>query len=190
MLRRIIYTYIYTYTYSHTYSYTHTHIHNIYIYIYALWFVISWQLKHRHIVHCFTWCVVWKLHCRTCNEIKFSNYWFELSHNVAESTKNICCVKGEGAVDHNRVTRRLKTFRSGCKKFEDQARWSRPKSVDSEVGLEAKEANPASSTGRVSGKLDILQSRVVGHRHDHSKSIRRCRILQNFWHLLPFYWWV
>ena len=30
-------------------------------------------------------------------------YEFELGHNTVESTKNICCMKGEGVVDHTRV---------------------------------------------------------------------------------------
>ena len=35
-------------------------------------------------------------------------YEFELGNNRAETTKSICCVKGEGAVDHSTVIRRLK----------------------------------------------------------------------------------
>ena len=35
-------------------------------------------------------------------------YELELGQSTAEATKSICCVKGEGAVDHNAVTSLLK----------------------------------------------------------------------------------
>ena len=37
----------------------------------------------------------------------FMLYKFELAHNAAEATKNICCVKGEDAADHSTLTRRF-----------------------------------------------------------------------------------
>ena len=43
-------------------------------------------------------------------------YKFELDHNtVVETTKNICYIKGEGAIDHSTVTRWFKKFFLGCK---------------------------------------------------------------------------
>ena len=39
-------------------------------------------------------------------------YKFELSHEDIETTKNICCIKGEDTVDHNEVILRLKKFHS------------------------------------------------------------------------------
>ena len=33
---------------------------------------------------------------------------FELDHNTVKTIKNICCVKGEGAIDPNIVTKWLK----------------------------------------------------------------------------------
>ena len=48
-------------------------------------------------------------------------YEFELGHNTTEATKNIYCVKGESAVDHNTVNRWFKKFCSGCKNLDDQA---------------------------------------------------------------------
>ena len=42
-------------------------------------------------------------------------YESELSHNAAEATKNICGAEDEGVVDHSRVIRWLKIFRSRCK---------------------------------------------------------------------------
>ena len=32
-------------------------------------------------------------------------YKFELGHKAMEATKNVCCAKDEGAVDHSTVTR-------------------------------------------------------------------------------------
>ena len=46
-------------------------------------------------------------------------YEFELDHNEAKGTKNICCVKGEGAFDHCTVTRWFKKFLSSCKNLDD-----------------------------------------------------------------------
>ena len=67
-------------------------------------------------------------------------YEFELGHNA----------RNEGAVDHSAITREFKKFGSGYKNHDDQARSGRPKIV-----LQAMEANPASSTQRVSGELSI-----------------------------------
>ena len=58
-----------------------------------------------------------------CNLIqKFILYKFQLVHNTTEMTKNICCVKGEGKVDHSTVNRGLKKFRSSSKNIDDQAK--------------------------------------------------------------------
>ena len=76
-------------------------------------------------------------------------YEFELGHNAAEVTKNICCAKGEGRVDQSTITRRSKKFYFGCKNFDDRARSDRPKTMDSEDLLQAIEANLPGSTCRV-----------------------------------------
>ena len=59
-------------------------------------------------------------------------YMFKLGYNAMEETKNICCVKCEGAVDHSSLTRWLKKF-FYHKKFDNQARIGWPKTVDSEA---------------------------------------------------------
>ena len=61
-------------------------------------------------------------------------------------TKNICCAKGEGAVDHNTVTRWFKKFHSGCKNINDQISLGKPKTMDSKALLLAIEANLTSGT--------------------------------------------
>ena len=73
-------------------------------------------------------------------------YDFQLGHYAAEATKNICFIKGEVSVGHSTVTRLFKKFRTSRKKVDDQASSGRPKSVDSEVVLQAIEANPESSS--------------------------------------------
>ena len=64
--------------------------------------------------------------------------------------KNLCCVKGEGAVNHNTVTGWLKKFCSGYKNLNDQARSGRPKTVDSETTLRGKSSK---KDAKVSGKF-------------------------------------
>ena len=69
-------------------------------------------------------------------------YEFELPHKAAETTKNICCTKYNGTVDHSRVTNQLKKFCSWCNNLDDQARPGRSKTVDSESVFQAIEAKP------------------------------------------------
>ena len=49
-----------------------------------------------------------------------------MSYNAVETTKNICCAKSKGKVDHSIVTREVKKFRTAYKNFDDQAkiRWA------------------------------------------------------------------
>ena len=82
-------------------------------------------------------------------------YKFKLSQNAVGANKDICCDKGESAVDCNRVTRWLKKFCLGCNKLDNQTKLGRPKFGDSEAVLQAIEANPVSSTQRISGNLSI-----------------------------------
>ena len=109
--------------------------------------------------------------------------------NAAETNKNICFTKGEGALDHSTVTRWFKKFRSSYKNLEDQTRSSRPKTLDSEAVLQAIEVNLASSIRRLSGELGISQSNVVRHIFMISGKASEAaelyctfqKILQNFW---------
>ena len=56
---------------------------------------------------------------------EFILYKFKLGHNAAEATKNICCVKNEGAAVDQSIVSRQKKFCSDCKYFNDQARSGR-----------------------------------------------------------------
>ena len=63
-----------------------------------------------------------------------------------EATKNICCAKGESAVNHSRVIRWFKKFCLGCKSLEEHATSGRLKNMDAEALCQAVEANMVSST--------------------------------------------
>ena len=83
---------------------------------------------HWHIVHCFTSCVIWKLHRCLCSVVEFRNLCFMNSN---------CDMVQE-------ILLRLQQLH--------QTRSGRPKTRDSKAVLLAIEANPASSTQRVSGE--------------------------------------
>ena len=111
---------------------------------------------------------------------EFMLYKFKLGHNSIETTKNITCVKGEGAVDHSIVTRWFKKFHLSCKNLDDQARSDRPKTQEPEAMLQALEANLMNSTQKASDNLGISQFTEVCHinyRLLSTFSLRECGIL-------------
>ena len=111
---------------------------------------MCWQF-----VHCFTSCVIWKPHKMQCSPIwKLRLYKLELGHNVMEATKNICA-KSDGAVDHSTVTRWFKKY---YKNLDNQSKPDKLRMWPSSFKLEA---NPASRSWTVSGKLGISQFSVV-----------------------------
>ena len=61
---------------------------------------------------------------------QFMLYAFELGHNATEATKNICCTKSEGTVDHNTVTRWLK---KNCLFYENLDNQAKSDRLDSET---------------------------------------------------------
>ena len=87
--------------------------------------------------------------------MKYNPIWelilfkFELGHNAANATKNICCAKGEGAVDHITATLWFKN--------------------ESEVKLQTIDANLVNYAWRVSGKLSTSQSSLVFQLHNLGK---------------------
>ena len=68
-------------------------------------------------------------------------YEFELRHNAAEVSKNICCVKDEGSVGHSKATRWLKKFLLGCMNLDDQLKLGSSQTADSEAVLQAIEVD-------------------------------------------------
>ena len=72
-------------------------------------------------MHALTYCVLFysvcdlktsQMNVQRSRIREIMHYKFELGRNSAEVTKNICCEKGEGAVDPSTVNRWLKNFRS------------------------------------------------------------------------------
>lgn len=70
-----------------------------------------------------------------------------------------------------------RTARDWFKKFDDgdKSRSGRPTTVDSESIREAIEANPSTSTRRLSAELDVSQTSVIRHLHALDKVNRCCR---------------
>ena len=60
---------------------------------------------------------------------------FEQGQNTMEATQDICCVKGEGTVDGNIVTRWLKKFCTGRKNLDNLVKSGGHKTMDSETAL-------------------------------------------------------
>ena len=73
-----------------------------------------------------------QMNMQCCLIWKFLLYEFKLGHNSVETTKNICCAKCEGTIDHNTVNKWLKKFHSGYKNLTDQERSGSPTSMESE----------------------------------------------------------
>ena len=64
---------------------------------------------------------------------KLMLYKFELGHNVTEPTKNICCARREGAVNHSSITRWFEKLCLVCKNFDIQTSLGRSRTVDSKA---------------------------------------------------------
>ena len=94
------------------------------------------------------------------------------------STKNICCTKGELPVDENNISRWLKKFHSSNKNLYDQVEPPQKKNGF----LDCVPSHRSNSI-----ELSISQSSLVNYLHNLSKNIRNCQIvphvttiLQNF----------
>ena len=143
------------------------------IFWYAQRLVVLWELVRWHVVHCFTVLLkALQMNVQHCQILKLILYNFELGHNPSKAAKNICCAKGDAAVDQRTVTRWLTKFRSGYKDFDRQTRSGRPQTMDSEAVLQVIEANQVSHIRRVSGELSVFKSSMVHHLHKLGKSIR------------------
>ena len=133
---------------------------------------------------------IWKLKCSLIQELML--YKFKLSHYTKEETKNNCCAKGKGIIDHNSVMRWSKKFRLSYKNFNNQVRSCRPKIMNPEAMLQVIETTLASRIQRVSGELSISQFSVVHHLHNLGTCIQGCWISRHITKILPNFWltWV
>ena len=97
-------------------------------------------------------CLIWELML----------YKFKLGPNTVKTTKNICCVKDEYAIDYSTVTKWLNKFCLDCMIRQGQVGL---KTMDSKVVLQVMEVNLASNPWRVSGGVGFSQSSVVHYLH-------------------------
>ena len=96
-------------------------------------FIVVGVLTHSVLLHftCDLKATKMNVQCSLIQELML--YKFELSCNATEVTKDICCVKDDGTVDHSTETRWFKKSSSACNNLDDQARSGMSKTIDSEV---------------------------------------------------------
>ena len=130
-------------------------------------------------------------------------YEFEMSHNDLEATKNICCTKGEGSVDHSTVLVYvpLKLCSKSSREYQASSASHSPVwfiifTTSAKIRQVAvrdirrarhlifvwfviftTSTNQANCSQRVSGELSVSQSNVVCLLHNLGKSIWSCRIV-------------
>jgi len=97
--------------------------------------------------------------------------------SAAAAAREICQVEGQGTVSPRTARKWFKRFNEGRTSIEDDARSGRPKAVDSDALRQAVEANPGTSTRRLSDDLGISQSSAVRHLHRIGKVLKSCRVV-------------
>ena len=110
-----------------------------------------------------------------CSVVWFGNLCWSIT--PWKQPKSISCVKGEGMVDHNKVTKRLKKCSLLCRNLEDQVRSGWPKIKNLEAVLQLIEVNPMSSNQRVSGSINAQRYCVQFWTNSGSSS------KQNSWYM-------
>ena len=103
-------------------------------------------------------------------------YEFELVHNAAEATKNICYTKDEDVVDHsNHIIQEFVHYRN----TDNQASSWRPEIEDSLAVFQTIYKNRASNTRRLPGELGITWSSVKCYLNKLGRSIRKYRFISH-----------
>ena len=82
------------------------------------------------------------------------NYW-KKGFEATEEAQKICQVEGEATVLNAVSQYWYRTFKKGEVQVQDQPRTGLPKTVDSEALRDAAEANPSSSTRRLTMEFGI-----------------------------------
>ena len=93
------------------------------------------------------------------------------------AAKEICDVEGHGTVSTRTAQRWFKRFEQGRTDLEDSARSGRPLEVDSEALRAAVEANPGTSTRRLSDEHGVSHMTVARHLHRIGKVNRSYRVV-------------
>lgn len=102
------------------------------------------------------------------------HYWRQ-GFKATDAVRKICEVEGEGIVEIRAAQKWFKKFNEGDMSLENNPIPGGPITVDSEALLHAVEANPSTSTRRLSAELGISQASVVGHLHALGKVNKCCR---------------
>ena len=92
-------------------------------------------------------------------------FFWKKGLSARAAAREICSVEGEGSVSNPTASAWFKKFNTGDTSIEDQPRSGRPSTLDSEVLRQAVEANPATSTRRLSGELGTSKSTIVRQLH-------------------------
>ena len=82
------------------------------------------------------------------------HYWKQ-GFNATAAARKICEVEGDDVVLDRTAWIWFKKFDDGDTDLRDKSRSGRPTAVDSEAIREAIEANPSTSTRRLSAELDV-----------------------------------
>lgn len=102
------------------------------------------------------------------------HYWKQ-NVNATQAAKKICEVEGKDFVSIRVAQNWFKKFNRGQDHLQDQARPGRPITTDFECIRNAVEANPSTSTRRLSDELGIPKTSVFRHLHSMGKVNRCCR---------------
>ena len=102
------------------------------------------------------------------------HYWKQ-QLKASDTTQKICQIEGQGSLSVHTTRKWFKRFKEGDTSLKDKQRSGRPSTTDNEVLRELIEANPSTSTRRLSGETGVSQSTIVRHLHELGKVNRRCR---------------
>ena len=100
-------------------------------------------------------------------------FFWKKGLSARAAAREICSV--EGSVSNPTASAWFKKFNTGDTSIEDQPRSGRPPTLDSKVLRQSVEANPATSTRRLSGELGISKSTIASQLHKLGKVNTRCR---------------
>ena len=102
------------------------------------------------------------------------HYWKQ-GFKATDAAKKICQVEGEGIVEVRTAQIWFKRFNDGDTTLKDNAHTGRPITVDSSAIVNAVEANPSTSTRRLSCELGIPTTSVFRHLKGQGKVNKCCR---------------
>lgn len=106
--------------------------------------------------------------------VLLKHYWKQ-NVNATQAVQKICDVEGEDFVSIRVAQKWFKKFNEGREDLQDKRRPGRPITTDFGSIRNAVEANPSTSTRRLSDELGIPKTSVLRHLHSMDKVNRCCR---------------